>query len=181
MLECQSTGRQTTAMPAPSLETIYRTHRQGLFTLALSITGCQSSAEDSVHRAFTNLSKQPLDQLPDPVAYVYRSVRNASLDTRRRSKRHEMLRESIFNGFVPPKAECFQQPDSNVLTAERDSLLRKSIDELPEPCRQIVLLKTFSALTFDQVSEVLSIPAKTVATRYRRALQTLHQKLKGQL
>ena len=92
-----------------------------------------------------------------------------------------MLRESIFNGFVPPKAECFQQPDSNVLTAERDSLLRKSIDELPEPCRQIVLLKTFSALTFDQVSEVLSIPAKTVATRYRRALQTLQQKLKGQI
>jgi DNA-directed RNA polymerase specialized sigma24 family protein len=38
-----------------TIESIYRQHRKGLFTLALSITGRAESAEDAVHEAVVRL------------------------------------------------------------------------------------------------------------------------------
>src|SRR4051795_7972904 len=71
------------------LEDIYARHRQGLFTLALSITRCAARAEDAVHDAFVRLCRRrsvsaPVNgtgtaSQPDPVAYVFASVRNAAV------------------------------------------------------------------------------------------------------
>src|ERR1035437_6868644 len=58
------------------LEEVYWEHRQGLFTLALSITRCHSRAEDAVHEAFTRLWKSRLSPRRDLVPYVFAAVRN---------------------------------------------------------------------------------------------------------
>ncbi len=168
-------------MPFQLIESIYRQHRQGFFTLALSITGCRLAAEDAVHQSLTRLNDSLLADKQDAVAFVYRCVRNASIDAHRRRRNQNSVAETIFNGFLPPPAAKFDNPDSRILTAERDQILRQAIDELAGNTREIVLLKTFSGLTFAQIGNVLDIPPKTAATQYRRALQTLHEKLKGQL
>src|SRR3954464_10297105 len=77
------------------LEDIYARHRQGLFTLALSITRCAARAEDAVHDAFVRLCRRRFvawwfsatgtARQPDPVAYVFASVRNAAVDLVRRA------------------------------------------------------------------------------------------------
>ena len=164
-----------------SLESIYNQHRQGLFTLALSITGCQTTAEDAIHQVFLRLTDRQLGKKRDPVAYLFRSVRNSAIDLHRGNSHQKTLKETIFNGYVPPPSATVDDPHARMLTAERDQILREAIEELPDTNRQTVLLKTFSDLTFEQIGVVLDIPGKTAATRYRRALQTLQQKLKGQI
>ena len=159
---------------------IYEENRQALFTLALSITGCKSSAEDCVQQAFAQLYLKKLRLTRDPVAYVYRCVRNAAVDARRKNATDKRIRESVFNGFVPPRQNSLDNPDDSVLTAERDQVIRQAIDQLPDSARQIVLLKTFSDLTFKQIGKVLEIPEKTAASQYRRALVKLKEKLKGE-
>jgi RNA polymerase sigma factor (sigma-70 family) len=52
---------------------------------------------------------------------------------------------------------------------------------LDEAEREVVVLKTFAGLTFAAIGEVLEQSEKTVATRYRRALLKLEEKLRGQL
>lgn len=111
--------------------------------------------------------------------YVFASVRNASRDAVRSSRRASEVRETIFNGFLPPEASA--NPADDLLTAERDQILRAAIDNLDESEREVVVLKTFAGLTFDAVAEVLGQSAKTVATRYRRALTKLEEKLKGRI
>ena len=65
------------------LERIYRDHRQGLFTLALSITRCPDLAEDAVQDAFTRLWRSEIEPQGDSTAYVFASVRNAALELAR--------------------------------------------------------------------------------------------------
>lgn len=162
------------------LESTYRFHRQGLFTVALSVTGCRQLAEDAIQSAFERLCRMTTAPDGDMVSYVYASVRNAARDALRADRRAARNRESIFNGFVPPTADV-SAPDDQILTAERDQILRKAVHEMDEADREIVVLKAFAGLTFDAIGTILEEPAKTAATRYRRALMKLQEKLRGQL
>ena len=167
-------------MDQSKLETVYRDHRQGLFTLALAITGCRAHAEDAVHDAFSKLTTAKAVN-GDLVAYVFSSVRNAALDVQRRLGRGNRLSESIFNGYTRPRQVAADNPRDQLLTQERDQIIRRAINQLPEEYREAVVMKIYSDLTFRQIGEVTGQPLKTVATRYRRALERLNENLKGQL
>ena len=163
------------------LEDVYREHRQGLFTLSLAITQSRQQAEDAVHEAFVRLVESDVPA-GNPVAYVYRAVRNSAIDSSRSNQRRQKLTNSIFNGYSSSSSNNRETcPRMSLLTRERDQILRQAIQELPDAQQVVVVLKTFSGLTFEQASEVLQVPAKTVATRYRRALMKLEERLKGQL
>ena len=167
-------------MDQQKLEAVYRDHRQGLFTLALAITGCRAHAEDAVHDAFSKLSVARTVN-GDLVAYVFSSVRNAARDVQRRQGRGSRITESIFNGYVPPKELDIENPSNQLLTQERDQIIRRAINELPEEYREAVVMKIFSDLTFRQIGKITGQPLKTIATRYRRALDRLNESLRGQI
>lgn len=162
-----------------SLETVYQKHRQGLFSLALSVTGSRQQAEDSIQDAFANLMRRRVPD-GDIVPYVYISVRNAAIDLQRKTQRRSELSESLFNGYAPLTSK-HDNPAADLLTKERDQMLRDAVQELPKDQREAVVLKALAGLTFDQAGEVLNISPKTLATRYRRALMKLETRLRGQL
>lgn len=168
-------------MESEAIETIYRENRQALYTLALSITRCESAAEDSIQQAFLAIQNVGSNPEGDSVAFVFRCVRNAAIDLHRKQARRNDVHACIFNGYVPPSQTEMDHVDSRTLTAERDKIIREAIQQLKDDARQIVLLKAFSDLTYKQISNVIGIPEKTAATTYRRALRSLSQKLKGQL
>lgn len=162
------------------LENAYCLHRQSLFTLALTITGCRQLAEDAVHSAFERLCRLQTPPDGDLTSYVFVSVRNAAYDVQRHRVRTRHLRQSMFESGVCPVQDNPTQTD-DLLTAERDEILRHAVEELCDRDREILVLKIFGGLTFDAIGEVVQQSAKTVATRYRRALQKLEEKLRGKL
>ena len=160
------------------LEKLYCSHRQGLFSLALSITGCRQLAEDAIQSAFERLCRSSTAPAGDVVNYVFAAVRNAARDSVRSKQRASDVRETIFNGFVSADGTS-REPVDGMLTTERDQILRSAVDDLDEAEREVVVLKTFAGLTFAAIGEVLEQSEKTVATRYRRALLKLEEKLRG--
>ena len=155
------------------LEQVYRQHRQALFSLALTITGCTGLAEDAVHEAFVRLcgmQQQPSGRL---AAYVFATVRNAAVDCCRRAKRERKVTETLFADTS--KTDGLAVHGTNDELTER---LRREIDLLEESTREIIVMKIFGELTFDEIGSVLNTPAATVATRYRRTLMTLEERLR---
>ena len=67
------------------VERLYRAERGGLFTYALSITGDAGLAEDAVQDVFRRLCESPV-RADNLRSYVYRSVRNRSLDVSQRRR-----------------------------------------------------------------------------------------------
>lgn len=167
-----------------SLENVYRQHRQGLFSFALSIAGCPQLAEDAIQTAFANLHRSGAIEANgcqdgEATAYVFRAVRNSAIDLQRTGDRQKRLSERLFEDFSDPVAST--TPDDSLLTKERDQLLRNAIDQLSDPDREAIMLKFFAGLTFAQAGVVANTSPKTIATRYRRALVKLEDSLKGQL
>ncbi len=154
-----------------TIESIYRQHRKGLFTLALSITGRAESAEDAVHEAVVRLCRTNKTPTGDPVAYVFAAVRNAAVDQKRRPGMGGSA-VSIFD-----VAEPMQLGDTAAADGERDRMVADAIGELPPDQREAVVMHLYNGLTFQQSAEALGVPLQTMASRYRRALATLRDQL----
>lgn len=154
------------------LEEIYAEHRQGLYTLAISITRCAAAAEDAVQEAFARLWRSGCAPAgKDPVPYVFAAVRNAALDQLRRRRRRPgpAEGESIFNGRS-------SDPAAAAMTAEQEEMLREALESLPDEQREAVVLRIYAGLTFDGVARAVGCPLPTAVSRYRRALEKLHDR-----
>jgi RNA polymerase sigma-70 factor, ECF subfamily len=155
---------------AETLEQVYGRHRQGLFTVALSITRCAARAEDAVHDAFVRMCRNSAGEgKGDLVAYAYAAVRNAAIDQRRRMKAQPKM-DSIFNGD-------HDAAERGAIEAEREAVVAAAIQDLPEEQREAVVLRIYAQLTFAQIAQVVDAPLQTVATRYRRSLERLRERL----
>lgn len=57
--------------------------------------------------------------------------------------------------------------------------LEQAVKALPPLYREVVVLKVWSGLTFQQVADTLGVPLNTAASRYRYAIDRLRTVLKG--
>ena len=62
-----------------------------------------------------------------------------------------------------------------MMTAERMVLLRESLDQLGEPCREIIELRYFGDLSYEEISNVLQLNVKTVSSRLSKCLDRLEE------
>jgi RNA polymerase sigma-70 factor (ECF subfamily) len=147
------------------IETCYAEVGPALLAYARSILRDRAHAEDVVQQVFLRLLSNPTLLLPpDARPYLFRAVRNTSLNVHRsttRAAHHEKL-------------ECFTAPNGlSHLVPE----LEAALEDLPHEQRQVVILRIWGELTLDATAEVLGVPANTAASRYRYALTKLRQRL----
>jgi len=64
-------------------------------------------------------------------------------------------------------------PDANLLTVEKMALVRKAIDELGGPCREVIELRYFGDLSYEEISRALELNVKTVGSRLSKCLDQL--------
>ena len=170
---CESTYFFQDLVLLAELEQVYRQHRQALFSLALTITGCSGLAEDAVHDAFVRLCGLQQSPAGHLAAYVFAAVRNSAVDYCRRAKREQKIAETLF-------AETPKLSIANTSSTTEDSSmrLRREIESLDADIREIIVMMIYGELTFDEIGLVLMKPPATVATKYRRALTAMEEKLR---
>lgn len=64
-------------------------------------------------------------------------------------------------------------PDETIMTAEKMALVREALDSLGEPCREIVELRYFGDLSYEELSQTLKLNPKTVSSRLSKCLDRL--------
>jgi len=158
-----------------NLSEIYTKHKQGLFSLAISVTRNSAEAEDAVQDAFMKLAKKNVTPKGDPVSYVFATVRNAALDRLRKRKRVVDVPEFVFD----EERSNEPKPGMELQEQERNFIIRKEIEKLDEPQREVIVMKLFSGLTFEQISEILNEPLSTVSSRYARTLKSLKYRMEA--
>jgi len=60
-----------------------------------------------------------------------------------------------------------------MMSAERIVLLREAIDQLGESCREIIELRYFADLSYEEISNALQLNVKTVSSRLSKCLDRL--------
>jgi RNA polymerase sigma-70 factor (ECF subfamily) len=74
-------------------------------------------------------------------------------------------------GIDPPSSA--PGPDAALMTTERMALLQQALDQLGEPCREIVELRYFGDLSYEELSRTLELNPKTVSSRLSKCLDRL--------
>lgn len=156
---------------------IYCNYFRALVTYAVQITNDDEIAKDIVQDVFSVLWERKITFITTSSfkAYLYNSVRNASLD----NLRHRCVEED----YVEKMAASNPAYDSD----ERDSAdyfykeevyrkLFRAIDELPERCRE-VFLKYMEGKKNEEIAEALHISIETVKTQKKRGMTVLRKKL----
>jgi RNA polymerase sigma-70 factor (ECF subfamily) len=64
-------------------------------------------------------------------------------------------------------------PDVNLLNVERAELVRDALERMDEPCREIIELRYFGDLSYDELSRDLKLNPKTVSSRLSKCLDKL--------
>jgi RNA polymerase sigma-70 factor (ECF subfamily) len=60
-------------------------------------------------------------------------------------------------------------------------MVRRAVNALPTELRQVILMKEFEELTFQEIAEALDLPLSTVKSRLYTALKQLRMRLEKQL
>jgi RNA polymerase sigma-70 factor (ECF subfamily) len=103
---------------------------------------------------------------------MFRIARNEAVRAagrRRRTNERPLATDELFANI---DRHCGQTDDAEVVAA--------ALAQLDADDRELVELKIFGDLTFREVAEVVGRPQATVATQYRRALESLRHWLTQQ-
>lgn len=146
---------------------LYDRHGPALMLYARSYVTDGGTAEDVVHGVFLKLLRSKRVALEKPAAYLYRAVRNASLNARRDRSRELPLpdgREAWLS-----HREC--EPEAALA-------LEQGIRDLTEEQREAVIMRIWSGMTLEEVAAATRVPLDTAASRYRYALAKLRERLR---
>ena len=77
------------------------------------------------------------------------------------------------NGLTVDPPSAAPAPDATVMNAERMALLREALDQLGGPCREIIELRYFGDLSYEEISKALQLNVKTVSSRLSKCLDRL--------
>jgi RNA polymerase sigma-70 factor (ECF subfamily) len=66
-------------------------------------------------------------------------------------------------------------PDMALMNAEQAALVRQAVDELGDPCREIIELRYFGDLSYEEISHLLKLNPKTVSSRLSKCLDRLEE------
>ena len=64
-------------------------------------------------------------------------------------------------------------PDAQLMTFERMGLVRQALDRLENPCREIIELRYFADLSYEEIAAALKLNPKTVSSRLSKCLDRL--------
>ena len=66
-------------------------------------------------------------------------------------------------------------PDAELVNAEKAELVRAALDQVGEPCREIIELRYFGDLSYEELSRALKLNPKTVSSRLSKCLDRLEE------
>ncbi len=157
--------------PQDDLERVYDALAPTLYRYALMILADPSGAEDAVQQAFIKYARaRPgAGGVKHPAGYLRIAARN---ECRRILKRRGTRRETGLESAQLLEAASTPPPDADERRALEGALRR-----LPAEQREVVHLKVYEGLTFQQIADSVGLSINTIASRYRYALDRLRQAL----
>jgi len=145
-----------------------------LVLYARQLVDSKADAEDVVQMAFVRWWRRFPEGDSAHIPLLYAAVRTIALD-QRRSNTRRVSREAKSDIALPHENAPFfdPQPGQHEIISIVDEALRR----LPGQQREVVTLKLWGGLTFNEIAAMTGESINTVAGRYRYALQTLQKKL----
>lgn len=163
---------------------LIKRHKSKVYTTIYLIVKDRYLAEDLLQDVFIKVvHKMKGGQYNDEgkfLPWVVRIAHNLAIDYFRRNKRYPTIVMdegiNIFNSlnFSEDSSESIQ------IKGENEALIRSLIQKLPESQREVVLMRHFSDMSFQEIADATGVSINTALGRMRYALINLRKELTKQ-
>jgi RNA polymerase sigma-70 factor, ECF subfamily len=160
---------------------IVRRWERKIFALCYGMLSREEEAKDAAQETFIAAYRNLKNFRGEAKvsSWLHRIAVNQCLTIKRRAKtRSESFLDDEQNAeekvFVAPPD---LQPSRTAEQNERLQMIRQAVNSLPADLRQIIVMKEFEDMTFQQISDTLDLPLSTVKSRLYTALKQLRMKL----
>jgi RNA polymerase sigma-70 factor (ECF subfamily) len=154
-----------------AFEALVGRYQHIMFNVALRMLGDYEDARDAAQNTFVKAYEKLGTYDPERrfFSWIYRILMNECLNLRRRPAT-ELLGDSEDTVIDPSGADAVEM-------AERKRDVRHAILSLSPAYREVIVLRHFAALSYEQMSEAIGVPTKTVKSRLHTARQQLASEL----
>jgi RNA polymerase sigma factor (sigma-70 family) len=156
-----------------AFESVYRSHKDVLYSIAAHILADRAGAEDVVHDVFVRF-----------VAVAGRvrsedSLRSWLVACALNRCRDELRKRGVRRAEIDVTSvrAVPSTPPGEATEHEEQMLLRAAVGELPIEQREVVVLRAFSGLSFPNIAALIAAPLETTHSRWRYALARLRRAL----
>ena len=138
-----------------------------------SIVESRSIAEEIASEAFVKLwgAAHSLAEPRKVKFFLYRVVRNASID----HLRHQKTGLRVATEYEKTASRCDQDALHKLIETETHHRLYTLINQLPFKCRQVFQMFYFQDKAMKEIADELGVSINTVKTHKQRALQLLKE------
>lgn len=154
----------------PIWKTWFARHGAKLLMFARQQSRRPEEAEDLVQEAFVRIWRLYGHTGEVAPGLVYRAIRRLAIDWARSIDRRQAREQRV--ALDSPLSFSF---DRTLEQDERKHALMRAVERLPDQQKEVVTLKIWGELTFDEIARTLDESLNTVASRYRYALQKLKE------
>ena len=158
----------------------------GRFVFQLAPDFSREDSEEICQEAFLSVIKN-LDSFQGESQFqtwLFRIAANKARDYREKrlaAKRGggqttiSLSTENPETGQTPDPPDHLPAPDENLMNGEQQALVRAALDQLSGPCREIIELRYFGDLSYEELSATLDLNVKTVSSRLSKCLDRLEE------
>ena len=152
----------------PIWKTWFAKHGGKLLLFARQQARYPDDAEDLLQEAFVRMWRLYGHTGEVSPGLVYRAIRRLAIDWARSLDRRKIREEKV--SLDSPLSSSFER---SLERDERNQALLRAVESLPKEQGEVLTLKIWGELTFDEIGRTLDLSLNTVASRYRYALQKL--------
>jgi RNA polymerase sigma-70 factor (ECF subfamily) len=172
-------SEQTCARPRTQADVaLLVVHLDAAYNLARWLMRNETDAEDVVQEAYLRAISHFASFRGgdgDGRAWLLAIVRNRCYD--RLKQKGAWAQNTDFDDALHSGARDIPNPEALLLLAERTELVRKSLAELSEEYREVLVLRELQQMSYREIGNIVGIPLGTVMSRLSRGRQRLEQVL----
>jgi RNA polymerase sigma-70 factor (ECF subfamily) len=158
-----------------AFEQVVDKYQKPLFNVAYRLTGNRNDAEEVTQVAFIKAFEKlhTFNKESKFFSWIYRIAVNESLNFRNARKHHDPI--SDVDGSK------YENPETLYQERETEEHIQYALGKIKEEYRAVIVLRHLQGLSYDDISKILDVPAKTVKSRLFSARQLLRDILIKQI
>lgn len=164
-----------------AFDEIVKRWERKIFALCFGMLNREDEARDAVQETFVSAYRNLKNFRGEAKvsSWLHRIAINQCLTKKRREKsRAETFFEEEERAeeryFVAPSDKS---PVQQIEKIERSRYVKQAVLSLPPDLRQVIVMKEFEEMTFQEIADTLGLPLSTVKSRLYTALKQLRLKL----
>jgi RNA polymerase sigma-70 factor (ECF subfamily) len=157
-----------------ALKQVIQQYNDDLLRYAFSLVKNRELAEEVVSDVFVNFWNQRTNvrEILHLRRYLVTSVRNKALSEISR-KKPLLDGDKVDEEYL--KYSDFRSLEDDWISKELYHFIMRKIDDLPERCKEVLIMAKINGLKQKEIGDILSISPKTVENTLARALKKLHE------